>query len=455
MVHPETGEFIKDQTPKIWLTSAEMGLGHLRAAYPLLGLAGGELLIAGEQETASAAERRQWRLFRQTYESLSRVRRIPGIGLFLYGLLEKAQNISPYYPFRDLSQPSFQVDFVKYLVKKGMGRQLAQKVQEERRPVVTTFYALAIALEEYTDLPVYCVICDADFNRVWVAEDPKQSRIMYFAPCSHAWRRLRQYGVPDERIFVTGFPLPLENIGDPTMNILRRDLAQRLHRLDVTGRFAVVHGAQARNYLGEEWEAFPEGKISLTFAVGGAGAQVEIGAAIIRGLKSHLEEGRIRLNLVAGLRPEVRDYFLQVLREEGLDKLATGQPGADAVEILYADNFPEYFTKFNRLMARTDLLWTKPSELSFYCGLGIPVIIAPPIGPHEVYNQQWLMEIGAGYPQQNPKHCGDWIFELLEEGRFTLMAWNGFLYGRTLGVYKIAEVIRTGKMVREINPLRR
>ncbi len=65
------------------------------------------------------------------------------------------------------------------------------------------------------------------------------------------------------------------------------------------------------------------------------------------------------------------------------------------------------------------------------------------------------MEIGAGFPQQNPKHCGDWIFELLEEGRFTLMAWDGFLYGRTLGVYKIAEVIRTGKMVREINPLRR
>lgn len=135
---------------------------------------------------------------------------------------------------------------------------------------------------------------------------------------------------------------------------------------------------------------------------------MEIGAAIIRGLKSHLEEGRIRLNLVAGLRPEVRDYFLQVLREEGLDKLATGQPGADAVEILYADNFPEYFTKFNRLMARTDLLWTKPSELSFYCGLGSR-LLSPPIGPHEVYNQQWLMEIGAGYPQQNPKHCGDWI----------------------------------------------
>ena len=159
-----------------------------------------------------------------------------------------------------------------------------------------------------------------------MAEDPKQSRIVYFAPCSHAWRRLRQYGVPDERIFVTGFPLPLENIGDPTMNILRRDLAQRLHRLDVTGRFAVVHGAQARNYLGEEWELFPEGTPS-PLPWGGAGAQVEIGAAIIRGLKSHLEEGRIRLNLVAGLRPEVRDYFLQVLREEGL---TSSPPGSRA-----------------------------------------------------------------------------------------------------------------------------
>lgn len=454
MVHPETGELVKKKDPKIWLAGAEMGLGHLRAAYPLLTLAGDELLIAGEKETAGAAERRQWRLFRRVYEGLSRVRRIPGIGLFLYGLLEKVQNISAYYPFRDLSQPSFQVKFLRYLVKKGMGRQLAGKVQEEPRPVVTTFYALALALEEYTDLPVYCVICDADFNRVWVAENPRSSRIQYLAPCSHAWRRLRRYGVADERIFVTGFPLPLENIGDATMNILRRDLAQRLHRLDVTGRFTVVHGAEARNYLGEEWEVLPEGRLSLTFAVGGAGAQVEIGAQIIRGLKPYLEEGKIQLNLVAGLRPEVRDFFLRVLREERMDKPA-GPPGTNAVEILYADKFPAYFSKFNRLMARTDLLWTKPSELSFYCGLGIPVIIAPPIGPHEVYNQQWLLEIGAGLPQQSPKHCGDWIFELLEDGRFTLMAWKGFLYGRTLGVYKIAEVIRTGKMVREINPLRR
>src|SRR5690606_10335393 len=118
-------------------------------------------------------------------------------------------------------------------------------------------------------------------------------------------------------------------------------------------------------------------------------------------------------------------------------------------------NFPEYCSNFNRLMARTELLWTKPTELSFYCGLGIPVIIAPPIGPHKVYNQQWLMEIGAGYPQQNPKHCGDWIFELLEEGRFILMAWNGFLYGRPLGVYKIAERSRTGEAVTDINPVGR
>ena len=45
-------------------------------------------------------------------------------------------------------------------------------------------------------------------------------------------RRLRQYGVPDERIFITGFPLPRENLGGPGMDTLRADLLARLGRLD-------------------------------------------------------------------------------------------------------------------------------------------------------------------------------------------------------------------------------
>ena len=90
-------------------------------------------------------------------------------------------------------------------------------------------------------------------------------------------RRLKQYGVPDERIFLTGFPLPKENIGGPDMSILRHDLGKRLIRLDPTWRFRTIHGEEAKYYLGwdirEDKETYP---LTITYTVGGAGAQAEI-----------------------------------------------------------------------------------------------------------------------------------------------------------------------------------
>ena len=44
--------------------------------------------------------------------------------------------------------------------------------------------------------------------------------------------RLRAYGVPDDRILLTGFPLPHGLVGGPELPILRRNLASRLVRLD-------------------------------------------------------------------------------------------------------------------------------------------------------------------------------------------------------------------------------
>jgi hypothetical protein len=106
-------------------------------------------------------------------------------------------------------------------------------------------------------------------------------------------------------------------------------------------------------------------------------------------------------------------------------------------------------------MHDTDILWTKPSELSFYCGLGIPIIIAPPIGPHEVYNQRWLRDLGAGLHQSDPQYCSEWIMDYLTDGKLSLAAWDGFLYARKLGVDKIAEVLDTGDMERHFSPLLR
>jgi hypothetical protein len=430
-----------------WIVSANMGLGHQRATYPLRGMAYNGVLLFGEDESLKK-EKRQWTIFRNSYETLSRTRQIPLIGPYLFSLLEKLQNISPYYPRRDQSGPSLQVRSLYTLIRRGMGRGISEILNTRRLPVVTSFYAAAIAAEELTDLPVYCIICDADINRVWVAERPQESRIIYFAPCGSAMRRLKEYGVPDERIYLTGFPLPMENIGT-NMEILKRDLARRLIRLDPTKRFRIIHGEEVRSYLGDSWDPdMRSGPITITYAVGGAGAQAEIAGGAVKSLSNMIKEGKVRLNLVAAHRKEVNDYFEKLIRKHGLTT-------SEGIRILYNQDKNEYFRQFNELLHDTDILWTKPSEMSFYCGLGLPIIIAPPIGPHEVYNQRWLRDLGAGLHQSDPQYCSEWIMDYLVDGKLSLAAWDGFLYARKLGVEKIAEVLTTGTMERHYNPLLR
>jgi hypothetical protein len=94
----------------------------------------------------------------------------------------------------------------------------------------------------------------------------------------------------------------------------------------------------------------------------------------------------------------------------------------------------------------TDILWSKPSEISFYTGLGLPIIIAPPIGAHEHYNRKWLVEMGSGFPQENPEYTDEWLTDWLESGRLAEGAFEGFMEAPNLGTYNIEDVVFSGKI---------
>jgi hypothetical protein len=325
---------------------------------------------------------------------------------------------------------------------------MVQKIRGNSIPLVTSFYAPAVAADMNGHDPVYCIICDADLNRVWVAKEPWESRINYFAPCGKAAQRLKAYGVPEERIFLTGFPLPTELLGGPDLAILRADLGQRLHYLDPNNRFWPLHGKNVEHFLGAEQCRFRQSRVmTIAFAVGGAGAQKEMGGRLARSLRTKILSGSLRLLLLPGIRPEVRRYFQQVKEE-----LA---PGSSYLRVIAADTIDEYMTAFNEAMRETDILWTKPSELSFYSALGIPIIMTPTIGSQERFNRQWLFEIQAGIKQENPDHAEQWLFDWLDNGRLAEAAWSGFLKARKLGTYRILEVLSTGGMIRSTSPVLR
>jgi hypothetical protein len=426
-----------------------MGLGHQRAAHPLAHLAEGGVMVAGAPGTTDPDEARFWHQITWSYEVLSRTKALPIAGRVLYGALERILRIPPFYPLRDLSHPSFNNYIVDHLIRRGLGRSLVARVRAHPLPVIATFYAPALVADQAGLDEVSCVICDADLNRVWVASDVARSRIRYFAPCGSVRRRLRQYGVPDERIFITGFPLPRENIGGPGMETLKADLIARLGRLDPRGRFTGAYGATVASLLGAP-PTPSSGRVTIAFAVGGAGAQVEIGLQIADSLKPDILDGRYRLILIAGVNRVVERMFREHLARIGLE-----QTVGDGVIVVREDTRPAYFDRFNALMRETDILWTKPSELSFYTGLGIPIVMAPPIGPQESRNERWLLDKGCAFPQDTPSLAREWLADLLADGLFAERAMDGFIKNRRLGVYKIEEVLATGTMARETHPLKR
>jgi len=432
--------------PRAWVATADMGLGHQRAAYPLRDIAVGGLITLGKADTTSPSEQKLWERMRQSYEFLSRTKGWPIIGNAVFGILDRIQNIPPFYPIRDLSNPSYHVRWMKNFIEAGLCQGLLDKMKEEPLPLVTTFYAPAVAADMAGFGRIYCVICDAEINRIWVSENPRESKITYLAPCGRAVRRLNQYGIPNERIWLTGFPIPVELLGDRSLTVLKWDFGQRLRYLDPLERFWPLHGYNVEHFLGAKNVKFAgERALTITFGVGGAGAQTDIAYTVAKSLRDKIAKGEVRYNILAGVRPEVAAYLEGIKRELNLPQ----------IRIVGGATLTDYFKGFTECMRTTDILWTKPSELSFYCGLGIPIIMAPHIGSQEDYNQSWLLEIQAGFPQQDPQYTDEWLLDLVNAGRLADAAWNGFLKARKYGTYKIHEILETGTMERETSVLRR
>ncbi len=408
-----------------------MGYGHQRTAYPLRDLAPDGIINANDYQGIPESDSKIWESSRGFYEFISRFKRIPLIGQAAFAAFNKFQEIPTFYPRRDLSRPTFGLKTIYSLIKKDWGRHLISKLSKNPLPLITTFFTPAFMAEAF-DYPgdIYTVVCDADIARAWASLNPPKSRIKYFAPDNWVANRLQLYGVKKKNIFLTGFPLPTENIGTEKMEIVKKDMGHRLLNLDPRKEYFEKYKILVKGSLG----ALPKKSnhvLTIMFAVGGAGAQKEIAMSAVNSLKERILKGELRFVLVAGIRPEVKQYFEENLRELGLNK---------KVEIIFDKNIHEYFRKFNERLRTTDALWTKPSELSFYTGLGVPIIMAPTIGSQEDFNKRWLLALGSATLQENPKYTNQWFFDYLQSGRLAEAAMQGFVEAEKLGVYNIKKV---------------
>ena len=425
---------------KAYVIAVDMGYGHQRAAWPLRKLAhNNEVLNANDYPGIPKADREIWKHSRQGYEFVSRFKKVPIVGEIVWDIFDKLQEIPPFYPKRDLSDPNIQVKSTFSLIKrKNWGKHLIEKLSKKPLPLICTFFIPAFMAEIF-DYPgeIYCLGTDTDLSRAWVPIDPRKSKIKYLAPNPRVERRLRLYGVRSENIFITGFPLPEELVGGEKETILRENLGHRLFSLDPKRVYLSNYEETICRHLGAH--NFPRKKhhpLTLMFAVGGAGAQRELGIEIVKSLRKSIKQKKIKVILVAGIHNEVSKYFLKEVNSLGI-----GPEIGKTIEIIYSQTKPGYFTKFNKALKCTDILWTKPSELSFYTALGLPIVMSPPLGSQELFNRRWLRAIGSGINQEDPQYTDQWLFDWLDNGWFAEAAMNGFLEASTNGTENIKKII--------------
>lgn len=418
---------------KAWVVAVDMGYGHQRTAYPLRDIAVHKKIIrVNNYAGIPHKDRRVWKTTRFLYEFISRFRTTPIVGEKLFEIMDSFQKILGYYPRRDMSSPTVSLKNIYGFIDKGWGQDIIERLSKTNVPLVTTFFTPAFMAEQFNyPNDIYCIICDADIARTWAPLHPKKSRIKYCVPNDWARDRLKSYGVKPENIFLTGYPLPKENIGGERMEILKKDLGYRILNLDPKGKYRKIYGPLLQGYLGKV-PTIPNHPLTIMFSIGGAGAQKEIVAEMVNSLREPIKQREIRVIISVGVREELRKYFEEHLKGIHLNGW---------VHILSGLSMSEYFDKFNLALRTTDILWTKPSELSFYAGLGIPILMAPPLGSQEDFNKRWLDHIGGGFEHGNPKYVNEWLFDLLASGDLAEMAMQGFIEMKVLGTYNIEKVI--------------
>jgi len=175
---------------------------------------------------------------------------------------------------------------------------------------------------------------------------------------------------------LTGFPLPKENIGGLDSVVSCKALSRRLINLDPKRVFINQYNMLIGKVLGSSFDISSKPlPVTITFMIGGAGANKDVAIALLSSLKEKLLHDQINLCLSAGTHLDIRNVF-----EEEIMRLGLTSAMGKSLSILCKLTKKEYFESLNTQLNVTDILWTKPSELSFYTALGLPIIISAPLG---------------------------------------------------------------------------
>ena len=194
------------------------------------------------------------------------------------------------------------------------------------------------------------------------------------------YHNLLRMGVPADRLVLAGHWIPKDLVDN-----IEADCAARVERAEKR--------APRR----------------LLIPVGGAGAQKTFVSNFLKGLKGHVENGKVHLFLNAGDHKHMETAFKEALAEMGVtkygrvstldgvkafaDKLRAGGQPEHAITLFAFDIYFPAVATTDILSRVADVLCCKPSELAFY---PIPKLMIRRVGDHEAFSALRASEMGDG-----------------------------------------------------------
>lgn len=195
--------------------------------------------------------------------------------------------------------------------------------------------------------------------------------------------------------------------------------------------------------------------VRFLLTIGGAGAQREIFAAIIKKLIPDIKKNRAALYVNVGDYKNVWEELLRSIPElkelskEHFDnwqetkEFASKAIAGDVTGIhgFYHKNIFEAVYCTNLLMRSSDVLVTKPSELAFY---PVPKLFIKRVGGHEMWGAIHSAELGDGTLEcRDIPHTLQMIDMFLDEDGILIDMCNNIIRNKRMGVYDGAyEVVK-------------
>ena len=179
--------------------------------------------------------------------------------------------------------------------------------------------------------------------------------------------------------------------------------------------------------------------------VGGAGAQKDLFVAITRHLLPRVKKGEAVLFINAG---DHRNVWEEIAREAGVNKgdcvtHFNDYEGARAfiekgenltgLQVFCNDEIFAAVYLTNLLMRVSDVILTKPSELSFY---PVPKVMIHRVGGHEAWGAVRTAEVGDGtYEIDDTREALGMLSHLIDDKEYLTALCRGVLRGKVHGIY--------------------